>query len=415
MTYGFDGPSVNRRMVLQLAAASAALAACSPESLGKAKHVAVIGCGIVGASIAYHLALAGAKVTILERSDIATRASRGTFAWINASWAKQPRHYHSFTQKSLTGWKKLEAELDLPVRWGGSLEWFASQERQTLLAEQIAEQARWGEPTKMLDAEAIRSMEPELIFPDDGQAAFSGNDGAVDPVQAAQLLVNKAVALGAKLTTQCNVSAAKPAKDGGTILTTSKGDVAVDHYVIATGADPEAVQQLAGIDLPQRSTSGVIVLTTPMPRLAQRIIVAPGVHIHQRDDGRIVLGEQDGPPKTAAHDERLKDRPNRFPDTAMAQAHAARIISVAAQYLPAIARAEIDDVYIGWRPLPLDGHPVLGAPKDRPQAYLAIMHSGVSLAPLVGEIAAQEIMQGQRADMLDHYRPDRDLKLVKRY
>lgn len=415
MVDGFDSPAIDRRIVLQMAAASAALSACAPNPFAKPKHVAVIGAGIVGASIAYHLKRAGAEVTILERSEPATRASRGTFAWINASWAKQPRHYHSFTQQSLTGWKRLESKLNIPVRWGGSLEWFASPQRQARLAEQIAEQAEWGEAARMVGAQDIAAMEPALRFPADGMAAYSGNDGAVDPVLATQILLKEAVRMGAKLVTQCNVMAASTS-NGRTLLRTSSGDdLSVDRYVLATGADPDAVKALTGATLPQRSRPGVIVLTRPLKRLINRIIVAPGVHIHQRDDGRIVLGEQDGAPDNAAHAQRLKDRPNRFPSKEYAAQHASRIMAVAEQFVPDIAAAQVEDVYIGWRPLPVDGHPVLGAPVARPEAYLAIMHSGVSLAPLVGEITAQEIMKETRSELLANYRPDRNFETIKRY
>jgi len=115
MASEFNG--INRRTFLALSAASAAMAGCSGNAN---QHVGVVGAGIIGASIAYHLSKAGVKVTLMERHEPATRASRGTFAWINASWAKQPRHYHSFSQDGVFGWKRLEKELGLDIKWGGS-------------------------------------------------------------------------------------------------------------------------------------------------------------------------------------------------------------------------------------------------------------------------------------------------------
>ena len=58
----------------------------------------MIGGGIIGCAISYYLAKAGAQVTLVERDTLASKASRGTFAWINATWAKQPRHYHRLNQ-----------------------------------------------------------------------------------------------------------------------------------------------------------------------------------------------------------------------------------------------------------------------------------------------------------------------------
>ena len=144
-----------------------------------------------------------------------------------------------------------------------------------------------------------------------------------------------------------------------TSVQTSGGHIPADRLVLATGAEAQLPQQISGLEIPQRSTPGVIVITKPMPRLLNRIIVAPGVHIHQREDGRIVLGEQAGAPNTEAHEQRLRNRPNIFPDEAIAQQHGGRILANALGYVPDIRRAEIESVYIGWRPLPLDGHPAV--------------------------------------------------------
>ncbi len=407
-------PQMTRRNALALAAAGSVSAACSIGESGRKRRVAVIGAGIVGASVAYHLAKAGAQVTVLERHEIATRASRGSFAWLNATWAKQPRHYHRFNQLGLAGWQELEREIAIPIKWGGSIEWFADPERQTQLAQQIEEQVEWGEPARMLDRQELFALEPNVAFGPAQTAALSPNDGALDPVLATRILLQHAEKLGADIQTNCTVSGVEPSSNG-VVLSTSKGEFETDTYVLATGADPDAIQALAGIDVPQRSTPGVIVVTKPVPRQLGRIIVGPGVHIHQRMDGRVVLGEQQGAPNTAAHAERLKGRPNRFPTSELAEQHARRILAVAGEILPDIADAEVEDVFIGWRPLPLDGHPAIGFSHDQPEAYVAIAHSGVSLAPIIGKLAAGEILEGSSSDLLAPYRPDRDFEVVRRY
>ncbi|NND00840.1 MAG: FAD-dependent oxidoreductase, partial [Gammaproteobacteria bacterium] len=160
---------------------------------------------------------------------------------------------------------------------------------------------------------------------------------------------------------------------------------------------------------------GVIAITRPMPRLIDHIIIAPGVHLHQRNDGRIVLGEQQGAPQNQAHALRLEGRPNAFPDPTIADQHAARMLAAAEHFLPAIKGAQIDDVHIGWRPLPIDGHPVLGASTLRPNIYLAIMHSGVSLAPIVGQLVTHELLNGAVVNRLQEFRPGRKFSLIKRY
>ncbi len=90
----------------------------SPYGVSEEKHsdVIVVGGGIIGASIAYHLSKDGLNVTLLERDKPASHASRGTFAWLNASWAKQPYAYHQLNQQSVSYWHELSGQLDIPIK-----------------------------------------------------------------------------------------------------------------------------------------------------------------------------------------------------------------------------------------------------------------------------------------------------------
>lgn len=406
---------IDRRTLLKLLGA-AALTGCGQSApSAKGLRVVVAGAGIVGASIAYHLAKAGASVTVIDKQGPATHASRGTFAWINATWAKQPRHYHALNQESLSDWKQLQQELNLPVRWGGSLEWFDNDDRQQKLVAQIAEQVEWGEPARIVNAAEFSELEPNVRFNADSFAAYSPNDGAVDPVLATHMLLDAAEKLGATVQFPVELMSTSTTNGRLSAVETSDGGIATDRLVLATGAALQLPQRIAGIDIPQRSTPGIIAITKPMPQLLNGVIAAPGTHLHQREDGRLVIGEQDGAPQNEAHAMRLKNLPNDFPAQEIAEQHGYRMLGVARQFVPGLADAVIDEAYIGWRPLPLDGHPVLGAPPDNPDVYLAIMHSGVSLAPIVGQLVTQELTQTAEMEELEPYRPTRTFERVKRY
>ncbi|MDH4126433.1 MAG: FAD-binding oxidoreductase [Gammaproteobacteria bacterium] len=406
---------MDRRTLLKVLAA-ATLAACDTRGGPTAPlRIVVAGAGIIGASIAFHLAKAGAAVTIIDKERPASHASRGTFAWINATWAKQPRSYHAFSQASVAYWHELHQALDLPVRWGGSLEWFDDAARQATLATQIAEQVSWGEPARMVSTPELTVLEPGVRIESPASAAYSPNDGAADPVVTTQKLLAAAVALGASLNYPTELVDVALSNGRLVSVLTSAGPIPADRLVLATGAAVDLPERIAGINVPQRSTPGVIAITAPAPRLLQHVIAAPGIHMHQRDDGRIVLGEQDGAPQDEAHALRLQERPDDFPDPAIAAQHAARMLAGAENILPAIAGVKIEHVYIGWRPLPIDGHPVIGASAERPDIYVAVMHSGVTLAPIVGRLAAQELTTGVAADRLSDYRPDRVFEDIRRY
>ena len=387
------------------------------EALRPKARVAVVGAGIVGSAITYHLAKRGLDVTLLDRNAVASASSHGTFAWINASWAKQPESYHALNQMGVDAWHRLQQALNLPIKWGGSLEWFAAAERQDRLSRDVQEQQAWGEPAKMLTQLEASALEPRVAFGGAGRVALSPRDGALDPVLVSQRLVNSAKSHGARIIEHCEVLRVdETAEDQRRkILGTSCGDIAVDRFVLATGADPSAIQTFAGFDLPQRSTPGVIVITQPMLPVLNHIVVAPGIHIHQRLDGRLVLGEQKGAPENAAHKLRLTARPTRFPNATTASQHAQRLITLASEYVTGLPEVNAEEVIIGWRPLPLDGHPVIGPSPADPNAYVAVMHSGVSLAAIVGELVAEEILTGERAPVLSPFRADRAFESVRRY
>jgi glycine/D-amino acid oxidase-like deaminating enzyme len=81
--------------------------------------------------------------------------------------------------------------------------------------------------------------------------------------------------------------------------------------------------------------------------------------------------------------------------------------AAAQRFVPGLPALEFEDVRVCWRPMPLDGFPVLGASPARRDVYLAVMHSGVTLAPVVGALAAREILGDAVVDALKDFRPDR--------
>ena len=406
---------MNRRTLLKLLALTPLAASAQEYNYSPQPHILVVGAGLIGASIAYHLSILGAKVTVIDKQGPASHASRGTFAWINASYAKQPQHYHSLSQQSVEAWHQLQKQLNIPVKWGGSLEWFSGEARQQKLIRQIAEQQNWGEPAGIISAAQASSLEPHVDFTGASNIAFSENDGAVDPVLATRILLQASTSMGAQLIYPSELS--DTLYDGTRLVAakTTTGRIMADKIVLATGAATDIVKKIAKIDIPQRSTPGAIVITAPLPPILNRIVAAPGVHVHQRLDGRIVMGEQAGAPKNDAHNKRLATRANHFPSKEIAHQHGQRILDIAIQYVPGLRDAQIEQVHIGWRPLPVDGHPVLGYSTNRASVYLAMMHSGVTLAPIVGRLVAQEIMSGKPIQQLENYRPDRVFDYVKRY
>lgn len=395
---------MDRRQFLQLLAAAPFAGTSRAAS---ALHVVVAGAGIIGASIAWHLAKARARVTVIDREGPATHASRGSFAWINATWSKQPQRYHRLNQAGVEGWRALGEELKLPVRWGGSLEGVADAALEAALPARVAEQLAWGEKTRLVDRVELASLEPNVDFGTLRQVVFSGNDGATDPIAATRAFLGAATELGAIVAYPCELTGVAISNGRLSAVQTSRGDIAADRLVLATGAAADASRRFADWDLPQRSAPGLTAITTPMRRIVERVLWLPGVHMHQRADGRLVIGEEAGPPANEAHAARLAGRPDAFPTREIELEHAERLRGAALKYVPRLGPLNFEHVRICHRPMPLDGYPVLGASPSRPDIYLAVTHSGVTLAPVVGALVAQELVNGAAAESLEDFRPDR--------
>ena len=92
---------------------------------------------------------------------------------------------------------------------------------------------------------------------------------------------------------------------------------------------------------------------------------------------------------------------------AIASQHAVRLLDRAREVVPALSAVRRAHVRIGWRPMPADGLPIIGHGSKAPNVYFATMHSGVSLAPIVGRLAAEEILDGARFEILEKFRPQR--------
>ena len=406
---------MDRRTFLGAATAAGLAAAGAPlrtafSANKSVNRVAVIGAGIVGASIAYNLSKRGCEVFLIDKRGPASQASGNSFAWINASWFDMPPSYYALRVNSLNEYHRLAQEVDFPIHWGGSLEWYHTDAQEKEITDGIMRTQQLGAPMWMLSQERVAEIEPKLVLGGERKAAYSSRDGAIDPAATTRALVDKVTAHGGSLVFPARVTGIRQQRDQ-VIVKTDVAPFEVDLAIIAAGAGANEIASMLdlGTDLLKPATPGVVVTTRPMERLINTVCYTTDTHFHQLPDGRVILGEKAGPPATEQHLSYLTDRPNAYPSTELATQHAARVIAMAGRHIPQIADAEIESVGVGWRPLPLDGLPVVGHVPDMPGIYLASMHSGVTLAPIIGHLAAMEILDNARVDLLSDFRVERFL------
>lgn len=358
------------------------------------RRIAVVGGGIIGASIAYQLARRGAQVTLCERERPAAGATANSFAWINAYASKEPDHYHRLNRLSTLAWRHVEREVGegLAVQWGGSLEWRTDPEAARALIEQTRRQQARGYPIQLVDEDELADLEPE-VRPGSpiGAAAWATEEGSVDPVAATSALLGAAKSAGAEVLYPCDVTDFDLRSGRLRGLTTSEGPLEADAVVIAAGVGTPALAAKAGLNVPLRDAPGVLAHTAPGDRLLNRVVMAPGGAFKQKLDGRVVISAG------------FSGDPNVDEREATARAALERARSV----VPGLARFPFERATLGYRPLPADGHPVLGFAAYAPDVYLAVMHSGITLSALVGRLAATELLDDVRVEMLEPYRVER--------
>jgi len=346
----------------------------------------VVGSGMIGASVAYHLAVRGAEVTVVTGERPGGIATAASFAWINAAPGNS-RPYFEFRLKAILDWRRLQHELDgsLEMNWNGSLWWEDDMEA---VEEKTWESTSWGYPMRVVSRVEAREREPSLRQPPD-QSVYSAIEGSVPPLQTARLLLDRAAARGAVIHTD-TVLALTVDRGRVTGVRTPSGLIHADQVILAAGEASEALSADVGVVLPMANLAGFLAQSVPRPPLLHGVVLAPRVHMRQCVDGRIVVGWDFG--SSAAPDD---------PDH-----EAEKLIGVARELL-------MDDdlclerFTLGVRPIPADGLPVIGPAPGLPGLYLAVMHSGITLAPLVGRLSAEEIVDGHALDVLEPYRLDR--------
>ena len=354
------------------------------------KKVGIVGGGILGGSLAYHLARRGAEVFLFEKNKPASGATANSFAWINASFSKRPLHYHHINSLGALGYRHLERELggDLKVQWGGTLEWYDEADRARWLRQQVRSKQVWGYPTRLVDVDTFKALEPNVEPGDVLTAAHTEQEGSIDPVEATQVLMKHAKKQGARIEYPCEVTSIDLEWGRLKGVTTNQGVFPLDVIVIAAGTDTPKLAKLVGLDVPLVESPGVLAHTKPGQRLIERIVLSPGANMKQKLDGRIVAGLGFGSaPVAKASDEEGQ-----------------KVLQSGRQYLKGLEKFELERVTLGYRPVPRDGFPIVGFAEGAPDIYVSVMHSGVTLSPVIGRLAALEILEGLEVQLLSPYR-----------
>jgi glycine/D-amino acid oxidase-like deaminating enzyme len=372
---------------------------------GAKRRIGIVGGGIVGAAIAMRCARAGADVTLLEKTAPAAGATAKSLAWLNPFMDDD--YYMRMRLKALDSWRAIDGPLGMGVTWGGYVGFTDRPGDRGRMATQSKHLAEAGHPTRSLDIAALKQISPAI---DPGalvEATWSDLGGHVDPVHATNRFLAAATAAGARILYPCPVSAIEPA-GGGVTVVTPRGRLTFDRLIIATGVDAPAMLAPLGYTLKLSHRPGALVHSKPLPIMTRIVYDGPGeLEWKQAADGSIVGLEASSPPPLPVHAE-IRDHAMDFPP-GIAEMHGVRILSKFAAYMPGLAQAEFGFMTLGFRPMPSDGFPVVGPVPGVPGVTVCVTHSGVTLAALLGEYMASELIDGREEPMLAPYRPSRPM------
>lgn len=365
-------------------------------------EVIVVGAGIVGACVALRLAQGGARVTVLDASRPAAGTSAASFAWINA-FAKPPRAYHDLSAAGMAEHGALAAELD--GRWlhrVGNLKWEEIPERQAQLRATIGRLRDWGYPVEELTPAQAGRLEPELVIaPLVDLVAHAPEEGWVEVVPLVAGALAGALRAGGRILTGRRVVGIRLSSGRvGGVVTDPGGELGADIVVDCAGPAAAEVARLADVNVATGQEPGRLVYTAPVATTLRRLVHAPGVHFRPDGGGRVVLADEAG-------DLVVDSRPARPGGWTPEQS-----VASAARYLPALGGAPVEAVRVGVRPMPADRLPALGPVPGVQGFYLVVSHSGVTMGPLWGRLAAAEILSGVPEPRLDPFRPARLIEVV---
>ena len=404
-----------REFLKGLAGAVAMTASGVAFSRGRGLSVGIVGAGIMGSSIAYYLAKSGAQVTILEKNAPASGATEKSFGLLSVDPVKSGgNHYDNLRFRSMLEYKYLETLLDLDITWGGTIHSTSLSNVVSHLKSQFVDDSRGTNyASYMINDAQFSRLANDIEIERFKGAVYSALDGHIDPVRATGEFLKYALAYNAKLVSNCRVNRLLFAKNKFVGVTTSQGEFAFDRLVIASGVDTPFLSSQAGFVPPLRHSPGLLAHSVTTELITQPVKIVScatednWVAFKQYSDGRIVASESHGPPNIPAH-QAIRTSYVDMPESIRAM-HGNRIFQKLGRVLPQSQGLALDKVTLGLRPLPSDELPIAGFVPNNPDVYVAVMHFGVTLAPLMGRYISQEVLTGKLVDDLSPYRPNRFL------
>lgn len=357
----------------------------------------VVGGGLVGVAIAYGLAKQNLSVLILDEGDVAYRASRGNFGliWVQSKGVNMP-NYAAWTRRSSDLWSGFASQLSEETgvnlhysRQGGYHFCMSEQEvnERKALMERLASVTSGAFEYEMLSHNELRDRFPNLGLRVVG-ASYCPHDGHVGSLQLLMSMHRAFHGAGGIYRADSAVADLRKSGDAFDVQTRDGARFSAARVVLAAGNGTKSLAPMVGLSAPVRPQKGQVMVTAKQ----EPFLDVPTALLRQTGEGSILIG--DSKEETGFDDMTTPEVMREL---------AARAVAT----FPHLASVRAIRTWGALRVMTPDGHPIYAQSSEAPGAYVACMHSGVTLAAAHAGPLAQAIAEGTLPDNFASFSPDR--------
>lgn len=359
----------------------------------------VIGGGVVGSSIAWHLAQRGAKVALLEARTIAAVASGASAGGVRQQ-GRDPREM-PLAIAAIARWKNLEDELDADLHYyrEGHLQVYENEAGVEAGKKSIEEHQKLGLDIELVEGSVLRELAPGLA-PQVIAGRYTANDGHANPMITTQSFAKAAEREGAQVREGEGVVRILVEGDRVVGVETKSERILADHVILATGAWTRDLLLSLGVDLPLEAIGLQMILTKQMPSLLKQVVGAYNrpLSLKQLREGNYLIGggwpgDIDMTSGTGTvRDENVKGS-----------------FQTAADILPALNSTSIERSWIGVEAFCVDEVPIIGPVPGYEGITVAAGFTGhgFALSPITGQLVSELVLDGRPSISLDAFAADR--------
>jgi sarcosine oxidase subunit beta len=364
--------------------------------------VIIIGAGVHGASLAFHLAQRGVKVTILEKKFIAAGATGRSSGLVRMHYdVRQDTELAWVSFQYFRNWKDMVGG-DCGFTRTGFIQLVAPADTDTLKANVAMHQAI-GVPVVLIKGDDVNRLAPSFSVDDIELAAYEPESGYAMPSDTANALIAAARSKGAHLVQECAVTGVITKSNKVTGVRTTQGEFAAPVVVNAGGAWAGIINKMIGLDLPY-DTWRHDTMFVARPREigpSHPTVIDFANEMYFRPEGSLTLvGLEDGNP--------LGESPDGETDHAR-KGFVERGIDRICKRIPIMENAALHSAHGGYDGITPDQHPILGA--AGPDGYYldcGFSGTGFKTSPAVGLCMSELILDGiSKTVDLSIYSPQR--------